>query len=204
MAIGFAALVILWYEKLVNTRLAVVLGAILLVGIVLTYTRAAYIEMGVMLVMPWLMSAEFRKRVRIQFIVATGLVVLLLAFKVIKDSMLGRNSSIAAHLYSFQLIPELAIHPLGIGLAGAPEGLLFHLWWTSGIVGVAGFFLLVQYLYKEYRTANNIVAVALLISLLATSVISIELIGDTSCGAGWAILGGALTVPKLFRGRRQW
>ncbi len=197
MAIGMAALMWLWERGEANLRTVSILTLALVAGVALTDTRAAYVEIGLLVTVPLLWNQSFRARVPRGWVIAVLTVLVGLGFTVIVQSLLGRNSSISAHLASFSLIPEMIRHPLGINLSGAPEGLAFHVWWTSGLLGLASLALLVEKMGQWLLSSRQFVPFALLLGVAATSFISIEWLGDTSCGAGWALLGAATYLAEL-------
>lgn len=200
MAIGFSAL-ILTYVRQVDASNRVrgklyLLGAILLLsGIVVTYTRAAIIMVVVMVVGVWIGHRGFRKSVPKVILIEAAIAIVASMYKVLKDTITGENSSVLVHLHSFSTFPTVLTHPMGLGITAplAPEGLLFWMPWTIGMLPLVAFMTWMLFMVWRSITSRNWALIAFLISLLSTIFISIELLGDTSCGMGWILVGAMVS-----------
>lgn len=200
LATGFIALCMSVLESRDRRRRSVWLyGALLLLGVILTFTRAGLVMIAVALYVMWRHSPEFRNYIGVGRLLLLALGAGALVSRVIIDSVTGRNSSASHHLHSFATLPTLLVHPLGFGVGapGSPEGLIFNMWWFVGIAPTALFVLWIRSvglkLYK-YRSWSYI---ALLIAMLATAVISTELLDDTACGLAWVLIGSGFAKTTI-------
>lgn len=209
MAVGFGALIILYVRALRRDIPRpkggwYVLGAsTLIAGILVTYTRAGLLMSILMVAILWTMDRDFRRKVPRTLLVSGVLAVGAVMSKVIKDSVAGKNSSVVVHLRSFLTVPSLLAHPFGLGINAtpAPEGLVFWVPWTIGIIPLVAFLVWMAYLMRWTVRTKSVATLAFLISILSTSFVSIELLGDTSCGMAWLILGGCVSLAPISEQR---
>ncbi len=165
---------------------------VLLIGIFVTYTRAGLLMVLVAAMVLMAVDREMRRSVS-KTVIAVGVALTLVIFgKVIRDTFNGRNGNALAHLNALNSLPTLFTHPLGFGLpAGlsSPEGFLW-MWWTIGAVPLVAFLAwMVSTAINAARTGQSGL-LALCLALLATTPVSIEILGDTPCGLAWMVMGG--------------
>lgn len=207
MAIGFGALILKYVRGIdastrVNGKLYFLGAATLLGGIIATYTRAAIVMVIVMIVGVWIGHKGFRKSVPKAVLIGAAIATVVSMYKVLKDTIKGENSSVLVHLHSFSTVPTILAHPLGLGINAplAPEGLVFWMPWTIGLLPLVAFMIWMIFMVRRGITGRNWAFIAFLISLLSTIFISIELLGDTSCGMGWILVGAMVSLePALAK-----
>lgn len=204
IAVGYCALVIMYYirrkdGRSMSTLAFIMVSLLLLSGLAVTFTRAGYIIILVMVGLSIVGSRRFRRRVPRWALVAGLLTLIGLAYKVLGDTFRGANSSVLVHLHSVQSIATLLSHPLGFGVnaPGSPEGLLFWMPWTIGLIPTFAWLMWMGQLLSLTLRRKDTILTAYLLAMVSTAFISIELLGDTSMGFAWAVLGGGIALGGL-------
>lgn len=194
MAFGFAAtLITMEYE--IRKYWYVVMLIIIVAGIALTFTRAAYIIVVIEFLAFSLYRRSSGKPLSKLYFFAMLAIFIFIARKVLTSTLGGTNGSLMIHLHAIDAIPVLIKHPMGFGVGslGGPEGAYLQIWWQYGIVvlGLFGLFLWVTYkrlLSVEVRL-HRIMVMGVFWAIIVTGFISQEMQTDTASSIAWIIIG---------------
>ncbi|SDW80866.1 hypothetical protein SAMN04489725_11574 [Alicyclobacillus hesperidum] len=189
MALGYAALLFLYErsKRFKNLYLASIF--VVLAGISVTYTRAAYIIVAIETLSLAIYWRSANKRIPRLLLLSVPLIIILLA-----DKVLTANGSVLLHLQAMSFLPYLLSHPLGTGAGtlGGPEGAYLQIWYQYGILPLILFMIFMYNVYvfvKRSPTPYSYVGAGILVALVVSGFISEEMLTDTACSIGWVLLG---------------
>lgn len=195
MSSGIISWILLRFNSKSNKNMVMTLSvlSIIVIGIGLTYTRAAYIIVGVSILYLIIRSKKFRNEFpRIGYLVI-AIVIFLLGGKYIHDSLIGGNSSAIVHMDSIKSIKVLLSYPFGTGIySSAPEGTIQHILWIMGIVPTIIFLYWIYSIKPKKNKFIDRIGCSIIYSLIIVSFISCQMIG-TSCAFFWIMLGSILS-----------
>lgn len=167
---------------------------VIVAAVIMTGTRAAMV-MIVIGVVGYLWSNGIRKGWLLGVLVVAGIVYG--GYPLIAAAIHG-TGDVEGHLRSFAHLPAMLRHPLGDKSLGTTlEGALFDYWDQGGILLVVPAIIFMRRLYKCMPPG---IGRTVFWALIVTAPISFELLGDTSCGAGWVIIGAC---AQAWSGRQR-
>lgn len=200
MVIGLGAWLMLRLgieEKNTKSNLVtIIIIFIIIIGISLTFTRAAYIMIASIICYLLFNSKDFRKMFpKIAYILIIG-VLLYFGGSYINESIHGNNSSAIIHTNSVMSIFKLLSNPLGTGrFLETPEGTFQSILWTIGVMPVIAFVIWIWTIFPDKHTLAGNIGRGIIWAFIISAFISYQIMG-TSCSFGWMMIGGLLSMQS--------